>query len=208
MGLFGGKENRGSASARGKERAVRHSSGWGQLLKNLQQQESLRVLDFGATSPANINFLTGLGHSIYMANLALDAANGSWAQTGPDGTEGYDLARFLQDNLNFAGRTFDVVLLWDTLDFLPAQLLQSTVNRLYEVLVPGGQLLALFHTKAEGHLNRYHLREGTELEVEPVSDLAVRSAFSNRQIEKMFEAYTTYKFLLAKDNLREILVTR
>ena len=207
MGLFGGKEHRGS-SVKGKERKVRHSSGWALLLKSLRERESERVLDFGATSPTNINFLTGLGHSIYMANLALDAASGSWAQTGEDGSQTYDAARFLQENLSFSGRVFDVVLLWDTLDFLPPPLLQSVVDRIYEVLSPGGQILALFHTKCEGQLNRYHLRDSADLEVEPVSDLAVRSAFSNRQIEQMFQAYTTYRFLLAKDNLREIIVTR
>ena len=206
MSLFSGKESR-STSTKGKDKPLRHSSGWAQLLKYLQQHESLRVLDFGATSPANINFLTGLGHGIYMANLAVDANSGAWAAE-PGDEQTYDTRQFIEENLNFGGRTFDVVLLWDTLDFLPAALLQSTVDRIHEVLTPNGQLLALFHTKAEGQLHRYHLREAAELEMEPVSALQVRSVFSNRQIEKLFESYTSYKFLLAKDNLREVVVTR
>ena len=49
---------------------MRHSSGWKEMLKNLQRRESLRILDIGPTSSGNINFVTGMGHSIYMSNFS------------------------------------------------------------------------------------------------------------------------------------------
>ncbi len=59
---------------------TRHSRGWAEVLKFLSAEpsRSLRVLDFGTTSPANINLLTSLGHSVYMANVVGEAAKPEW----------------------------------------------------------------------------------------------------------------------------------
>jgi hypothetical protein len=37
------------------EKSGRHSRGWKDILDHLKTSDGLRVLDFGATSPANIN---------------------------------------------------------------------------------------------------------------------------------------------------------
>ncbi len=80
--------------------------------------ESLRVLDIGPTSSTNINYITSLGHSIYMANFVEEAAKPEWIIPGEAGEEPrYDVDRFLATNLNFSGRNFDVVILWDTADY-------------------------------------------------------------------------------------------
>ena len=60
------------------DRPPRNSSGWRDILKYLKETESLRVLDFGATSSHNINYLTGMGHSVYMANVVQEAARPEW----------------------------------------------------------------------------------------------------------------------------------
>ena len=100
--FFGGKDRAG-ARAVANERISRHSSGWGQLLERLRTEESLRVLDIGPTSSTNINFVTGLGHSIYLANLAEDAARREWFILDEDGSSRFDVERFLGAHLNFAG---------------------------------------------------------------------------------------------------------
>ena len=145
MGLFGGK-NSGADSLNG-ARVRRHSSGWAQMSGFLRSQESLRILDFGPTSAGNINLVTSLGHSIYMANLVEDAARPDYLLAAAEGEPpAFDTARFLRENLDFQGRTFNVVLLWDTLDYLPKSLVQPVADRLAEVMLPGCQLLALFHS--------------------------------------------------------------
>src|SRR5689334_373916 len=144
--IFGGGE--GSASSRNTDssRVPRHSSGWKELQKHLKGQESLRVLDIGPTSSTNINYITGLGHSIYMANLVEEAARPEWVLPSEPGEEAcYDCDRFFEANLNFSGRQFDVVILWDTVDFLPEALIEPLFTRLHEVVAPGGLLLAFFH---------------------------------------------------------------
>ena len=205
MRLFGGSESR-SAAAKASARIPRVSSGWNHLLKLLRADEGQRILDIGPTSSTNINFLTGLGHSIYMSNLVSEAADTRWVSTEPDAA--FPVEAFLNENLNFRGREFDTVLFWDTADFLQTGLREAVIDRLYQALIPGGQLLAFFHTKPENGLHRYHLREDGQVESQQMDDQPVKDILNNRQIEKLFSSFSSYKFFLAKDNLREVVVTR
>ena len=210
MGLFGSRGN-AAGQQEGGARVPRHSSGWVQLLKHLKSQDSLRVLDIGPTSAGNINFITSLGHSIYMANLVDDAAKPEYKRTSPDGDDTLNVELFVEQNLNFAGRTFDVITLWDTADYLPAALLQPVIDRLYEVMEPGGQLLAFFHSKMTGEetsFSRYHLTDSDNVDIQRVGTHPILQTYTNRQIEAIFSRYSGYKFFLAKDALREVLVTR
>ena len=61
----------------------RHSGGWAALRKRLLAEPGLRLLDSGYTSPANINYLTSLGHSVFLTDLVFDACTGNW-QMGID----------------------------------------------------------------------------------------------------------------------------
>ena len=208
MGLFGSKSGGGGPRAE-TARVPRHSSGWLQLGKHLKEGESLRLLDIGPTSAGNINFITGLGHSIYMANLAEDAARPEWVKA--DSEPPFDIDGYLKQNLDFAGRHFDVVTLWDTLDYLPASFAQPVVDRIFDVMEPGGQLLAFFHSKPTGDdtvFSRYHLTDSDLVELQHVGGRPLLQTYSNRQVEQLFHRYAGYKFFLAKDALREVIVTR
>jgi hypothetical protein len=110
------KEHGPGAHATG--RPPRHSRGWAEVRGYLQQADSLRVLDFGSTSPSNINYLTKLGHSVYMANVVQDATKPEWLKPAQlfdeKGVEPeFDVDRFVAANLDFSGRDFDIILLWD-----------------------------------------------------------------------------------------------
>lgn len=218
MGLFGGKNS--NAESGSAARITRHSSGWGQMSAFLRAQESLRILDFGPTSAGNINLVTGLGHSIYMANLVEEAARPEYLLPGAeDESSAFDIPRFLEENLDFHGRTFNVVLLWDTLDYLPKAVIQSVADRLFEVITPGGQLLALFHSSTPAGVtakpsaddttfSRYHLTPADALELQRIGGRPILHTQTNRQVEAVFHLYSGYKFFLAKDTLREVIVTR
>src|SRR5205085_8665834 len=47
------------------ERVERRSSGLGEFTRRIAGSEGLSILDLGPTSPANIEYLTGLGHKVY-----------------------------------------------------------------------------------------------------------------------------------------------
>ncbi len=207
MRFFGGGDQRNAEAAR-RARVERHSSGWDALLKFLRETEGQRTLDIGPTSSTNINLLTGMGHSVYMADLVTESQDAQWTETLPDGETTFRTSDFLAENLQVGERSFDVVLLWDCLDFLPAAAVAATVERIHDAMTPGGKCLAFSHIKREGSFGRYHLRQDASVDVQSLGDLPVRQTYTNRQIEGLFDAFSGYKFFLAKDNLREILVTR
>jgi hypothetical protein len=194
-------------------RIPRHSSGWSALQKHLKAEQALRVLDIGPTSPSNINHLTSLGHSVWMADVVHEALKGGWETPPVEAGDkpGFDIDGFFEQNLNFNGREFDVVLLWTTLDYIPEGLIAPLVERLHLSVREGGRILSLFHTKPNGPETvfcRYHLTETEMIEMQESAPHPVRRVYTNRNIEKLFSAFSNYRFFLAKDNLYEVIITR
>lgn len=196
---------------------TRASRGWADVLAHLRTEpaRSLRVLDFGTTSPSNINLLTSLGHSVYMANIVGEAQKPEWIKTVADAARGrvaeYDAERFKNAQLDFSGRDFDIVLLWDTADYLPLPLASALFERLREVTRPGGRLLGFFHGKSDGPnvgYARYHLTEGPELRIVGNDSLPIHQTFQNRQIENFLDGFGTIRFFQGTDNVREVLGLR
>lgn len=197
---------------------TRHSRGWADVLKFISSDpaRSLRVLDFGTTSPHNINLLTSFGHSVYMANIVGEAQKPEWVLPPAPGSRvetpaEYDGDRFALNNLDFSGRDFDVILLWDTADYLPPQLVPVLFTRLRAVMRPGGRLLGFFHGKIEGPENgyaRYQLTDTDALRLLGSEPLPVRQVISNRQIEKYLDGFDTIRFFQGVDNVREVIATR
>jgi len=194
-------------------RIPRHSSGWSALLKHLKTEPNLRVLDIGPTSPTNINFLTNMGHSVYMADLVRAAMSPEWTIPAADADTParFDVEGYLDQNLEFAGREFDVVLLWTTLDYLPDPLVTPVVDRLCASMSSLGKVLALFHSKLRGERTsycRYHLTDSENIEMQESMNVQVQRVFTNRSIENLFARYKSCKFFLAKDNVYETIITR
>lgn len=190
----------------------RHSGGWALLRKRLQTEQGLRVIDVGYTSPSNINYLTSLGQSVFLADLVQDACTGEW-QSGVDeeGNPQWNVEGYLQQTLNFSGRTFDVVLLWTALDYLPEPLVAPVVGHIFSAMNPGGQLLALFHTRMSGEETthcRFHVTEGDEVSIQLARQFPIQRAFSNRSIQKLFSEWSGFKQFLAKDSVSEVIITR
>jgi SAM-dependent methyltransferase len=193
-------------------RVPRHSSAWKDLLKFLKAEQGLRILDIGPTSPTNINYLTTLGHGVYMADVVNESLRGNWMGV-PDesGAAQFDVEGFLENNLDFAGREFDVILLWTTLDYIPQALVAPMIKRLRSSLRPGGKVLTFFHTRNSGpdtSFCRYHVTDSDSIETQETTGYAVQHVYTNRTIENLFTQYANSKFYLAKDNLYEVIITR
>jgi SAM-dependent methyltransferase len=209
------KKERGS-SAHSSERPPRHSRGWIEVRTYLEKTPSLRVLDFGTTSPSNINYLTSRGHSVYMANIVQDATRPEWLKPAQsldskDAEPEFDIDGFIAANLDFSGRDFDVVLLWDTANFLPPEMVPALFARLRKVLRPDGMLLAFFHSRLEGPetaFSRFQLADTDALIALDSGSFPVRKTYQTRQVEKFFEGYSSTRFFLGKDNVREVLAVR
>ncbi len=193
-------------------RLPRHSSGWMKILGRLKAEPGLRVLDIGPTSPTNINFLTNLGHSVYMADLVEEAVKPDWIVPAKDGEEQrFDTAGFLRRHMDFGDRKFDIVLLWDALDYVPGPLADAILHRLAAVLAETGQTLAFFHSRTSGPETvfcRYHVLDGATIQTQEAYNYPVLRNYQNRQIESLLQGLGSCRFLLAKDNTREVVVSR
>jgi len=193
-------------------RVPRHSGAWAALRKRLQSEPGLQIIDIGTTSPANINYLTGLGHSVFLADVVFDACTGSWqAGTDADDQPVWNVEGFLEQALKFSGRKFDVVLLWTALDYLPEAFVEPVVARLFEATSPGGQVLAFCHTRTnveESTHYRFHVTPGDDVEMQLTQQFPIQRAFTNRSIKQLFAAWSDYRQFLAKDSVSELIVTR
>jgi hypothetical protein len=207
-------ESNQSASAQGHSgpRVGRHSGGWATVRKRLQAEPGLRVIDAGSTSPTNINYLTNLGHSVFLADMVTEAYDGKW-QIGKDEDDKpiWNVEGYLDQALNFAGRTFDMVLLWTTLDYLPEAFVTPVVHRLHAAMNPGGQVLAFFHTRAQGHETahcRFHVMDADSVEMQLAEPFPLQRVFTNRSIQTLFADWSGFKQFLAKDSVSEVIITR
>ena len=199
-----------------------------QLVKELDTEEALTVLDLGSTSPANIRYCTERGHKIYSDDLLVSSTDPSLVTKDEDGKTVLDSKRFLEENLVFPAAQFDIVLCWNLADYLDESLVKPVVGRLWSLLKPGGSLLAFFHTQEAGPeapCYRYHIVGNDTLEMQLIDlrgdakkggatrqsrqeNFRLQRVFNNRNIENLFRDFGSLKFFLARDNVREVLVVR
>ncbi len=136
-----------------------------------------------------------------MADLVCDANTGNWRMgEDEDGSPIWNVEGFLEQTLSFSGRTFDVVLLWTALDYLPEPLVAPAVAHLYTAMNPGGQVLAFFHTRTQGEEAvhcRYHVTPGDDVEMQLTQQFPIQRAFTNRSIEKLFAGWGGHRQFLA-----------
>jgi hypothetical protein len=77
-------------------------------------------------------------------------------------------------------------------------------------------MLAMFHPSkgpsasgaARTDFHRYHLTGTNTLNVQRAGEYPMLTSYTNRQIERLLESFKGFHFFLAKDNMREVVVTR
>jgi len=186
----------------------RSSSGLREFWKGIQSPSTLQILDLGSASQANVSFITGLGHKLYTEDLPRALLPGA-PETSP-GTEGEE-EEFFRKNLLYQEGQFDGILCWDLFDFLADPLVRPLVGRLHRFLKPGGTVLGFFHTGAAGQevpLVQYRIRTEATLQLTGRGTEKLRRHFNNRAIENLFRQFTSLRFYLARDNLREVIILR
>lgn len=193
------------------QRTRRRSTGFVEFTRSLKAYNNLSVLDLGPTSSANINFLTEFGGRVHNEDIVRASQDKSYLVRREDGSDALDPEKFYSENLDYPEHHFDAILCWDIPDFLPEALVKPMVERTYKIMKPGGILLAFFHTKDAGPDSpycRYHIIDGETLELEPKPGFRLQRVFNNRHIENLFTRFSSLKFFLSRDNLREVLVVR
>lgn len=189
-------------------------------MRLLAGREELSFLDLGTTSSTNIALLSERGSKLYTEDLMGATADPDVYSTAEDGSKILDVDKFIKENLDFKGQMFDAVFFWDVADYLPEALVKPVIEKIFVAMKPGGVLLAFFHMKDAGPTapySRYHIAGEDQLELQPLtvknvnggsSLVRLQRVFNNRHIENLFRDYSSLKFFLARDNIREVLVVR
>jgi len=210
--LFGPQAGTGSDSqVVSGQRVSRRSTGFNEFIKYISRQKDLSILDLGATSPANITFMTGLGHKFHQEDLLRLSTDKDLLVPKADGGTTLNVDKFLYDNLNFEREEFDAVMFWDLADYLPEPLVKPVIERIHVAMKPGSILLAFFHTKDSGPQEpfyRYHIVSKEAVDMQPAPAFKLQRVFANRHVENLFRDFASIKFFLGRDNLRDVLVIR
>jgi len=204
-------------------RLNRRSSAMAELSRLLKSEQTLCVLDIGATSASNIRFFTERGHRIYSQDLLEASTDPPLLTKDEQGQLVVDSKKFLEENLAYENGLFDLVFCWNLADYMDESLVKPVVGRLWSVMKPGGMLLAFFHTREAGPdapYYRYHLTGSDLLEMHVLNakrdqrsapagkPFTLQRVFNNRHIENLFRDFASIKFFLSRDNIREVLVVR
>ena len=204
-------QTRSATKTAGPKRISRRSTGFTEFTRTLAGFKDLSVLDLGPTSSANISFLTQYGGRVYNEDILRAAREAVATLKTGEGAENLDPKKFFAENLDHPDHRFDAILCWDIPDYLHEVLVKPMVERISKIPRPGGILLAFFHTKDAGPdfpYCRYHIAQGDVLELEPVPGFRLQRIFNNRHIENLFKDFSSLKFFLARDNIREVLAVR
>jgi SAM-dependent methyltransferase len=212
--IFGGDNPAGALGGAGASAPIqRRSTGFHEFIRAIGKPEGQAVLDLGPTSPANLHYITGLGHRAYNEDLLLAASNPELLIPAPGAEDKLtvNVVRFLAENLDYEPETFDAVLLWDLADYLPEAVVKSAIDRLYRVMKPKGILFGFFHTKdagPEAPYYRFNIAAADTIELRQGPHFQLQRVFNNRHVENLFHDYSSVKFFLGRDNMREVLVIR
>jgi hypothetical protein len=211
-------------------RLMRRSNGLAEISRLFDSDEQLCILDIGATSASNIRYLTERNHRIYSEDLLEASTDPALETRDEDGKPTLDSKRFLADNLVFNHSQFDIVLCWNLADYLDESLVKPVVARLWSTMKQGAVLLAFFHMQEAGPdapCYRYHIIDKDTLDMQHIisrrdvrkgptgvihtpieKSFRLQRVFNNRHIENLFRDFSSIKFFLTRDNIREVVVVR
>jgi hypothetical protein len=168
----------------------------------LQSQPDLQILDFGGLNQTNLDFITGLGHRLYAQNLL----QGWFSKPESQSTE-----EFFDEALDMVDGSADAALLWDTLQFIPPEAVESLLARLHRILAPDALLLAFFQPDCPGSQSAASACRILNSQTLQVTSRGPRRPFhpyNPRGIERLFHRFTTVKFFLTRENVQEVVVRR
>jgi hypothetical protein len=172
------------------------------FLATLTSRANPVLLDLGPVIGPNVSFFgEQLGCKIVVEDLYADVDRHA---AGGDES----LAAHLTTRIAQADGSFDGILCWDLIDFLPPHAAQALAVQLSRVLAVDGALLGFFSTAAsrETTFTKFVVEDEQTLRHRPYGVSRARSrVLQNRDIIKLFEGLRVSDSFLLQTHLREIL---
>ncbi len=160
-----------------------------------------------------MSFITDYGHRLYSDDFVhqMDQCFGASGDFFENQSNPLLVTRFMDAALDFDEQSFDGALVWDSLQFLTPTLLPAVVGRLHRILRPGSSLLSIFHAEeraAEISTFAYRIQDHRTVLMTQRARRKPAQIFNNRNLEKLFQDFSSVKFFLTRDHLREVIVKR
>lgn len=195
--------------------SFRLSNGLKDFLWLISDVENGRLLDLGQVSQATLNFFIERGFRVTTDDMLRSwkefrCAEEERERSAPPSDFNEPLSpeeiaqHFLENSLQYADDQFNAVLVWDIFDRLGAELLSRVASRLYDIVHPGGAVLALFHSKTPERTCRYRIADNQTIEIVPIGPAGTHMRiFQNREILNLFSRFRSAKTFVGRDQLRE-----
>jgi hypothetical protein len=190
---------------------TRQSRGLEQFFGYIHDQVGLSILDFAGANQANVSFITSLGHRVYAEDFLRSLDDILRVQDPTEAADQAQIDYFLRQNLDFPDDSFDGVLVWDVLQYMPPALLTATLDRLYRIVKPKSYLLAYFQSDEKAPqvpLYSFRIKDPQTLILSERGRRKPAQLFNNRSLEKLFHKFDSVKFFLTREQLREVIVKK
>ena len=188
---------------------TRPSRGLEEFFTYIRDETGLTILELGGATQQNVSFITGLGHRLYSEDFVQLMNETFGAEDVADQSNPGRIDYLLKQALDYPEAHFDGVLIWDVLEYLAPALLNAVVGRLRQITRPNGYMLAFFHSddKADAvPMYTFRIQNMGELQMAQRGTHRPPQLFNNRGLEKLFGDFSSVKFFLARDRLREVIV--
>ncbi|MBV8514819.1 MAG: hypothetical protein JO260_05930 [Acidobacteria bacterium] len=197
--------------------STRVSNGLKELMWNLDGLGRGTMLDMGGAWQATLSFFIEKGFRVttddllrawkqFLDNEEKEYRERSKSDQSLDLSPAVRANRFFESNIQYPISSFDVVLLWDLLDYLDPAMATRTVAAITDLLRPGGVVFTMFHSKKPEGFQRYRVADAGTLQVVSANVICpAQRVYQNREIQDLFGRYRTAKSFIARDQLRENL---
>lgn len=197
---------------------TRFSNGLKDFLWHLSDVQGGHLLDLGPVYQSTVSFFTDRGFRVYTEDLLrawkeffteeekrLRAVRvGQQAADSEEFNKAALAERFVKASLQYPPENFHAILLWDLLDYLDADLLSHVVNRLHELLRPGGVALGMFHSRKPEGFHRYRVFDSESVQMLSAAPLFPHlRSLQNRELLNLFNSFRSSKTFVGRDQIRE-----
>jgi hypothetical protein len=204
-----------SATAASASSSVRVSNGLKEFLWLISDVPQGRILDLGPVWQSTVSFFVDKGYRVSTEDLLRTwkdflTAEEEGFRKAPVGATAERISpavladKFLESALQYQERSFHGVLAWDLLDYFDPEVTPRLMERLAQLIHPGGAMLAMFHSRAAERFHRYRVVDGQTIELISAPTLAVHAhVFQNREILGLFAEFRSSKTFVGRDQVRE-----
>jgi hypothetical protein len=169
------------------------------FLEGLEQVRESQILDVGSARGDNITFFAQRVKRLYICDMFFHLSRDPREILPPNQ---------VWKHFDYPPHSFHGILLWNLVDHLDDWEVGRIAELCYEMLKPGGMLLASLTGKGAVGTVAYSfvIKDGYRLNISPKPDMDLPlHVRSNREVQELLSLFTPVKSFLYRNGLREYL---